>query len=104
MAERIVDVLEVVEVEVQHRDAAGIALRTQDFVAKRFDEPGFPEYWFRVLGAIMKGYTELVALTRLERKSVVSVMIEIQLLRTKSGMEKPRPPSCSRWRMPLMKW
>jgi len=60
-------------------------------LAKRFDEPGFPEYWFRVLGAIMKGYTELVALTRLERKSVVSVMIEIQLLHMHHFRREPVP-------------
>lgn len=49
-------------------------------LAKRFDEPSFPDYWFRVLGAIIKGYTELVPLTAAERKSVVSLMVEIQLL------------------------
>ncbi len=49
-------------------------------LAKRFDEPAFPDYWFRVLGAIFKGYTERVALTELEKKSVVSVMMEIELL------------------------
>jgi Ser/Thr protein kinase RdoA (MazF antagonist) len=49
-------------------------------LAKRFDEPSFPEYWFRIVGAVVKGYTEHVRLTPLERKSVVSVMAEIQLL------------------------
>lgn len=49
-------------------------------LAKRFDEPGFPEYWFRVLGAIMKGYMEHVPLTVLERRSVVSSMMEVELL------------------------
>jgi Ser/Thr protein kinase RdoA (MazF antagonist) len=49
-------------------------------LAKRFDEPAFPEYWFRILGAILKGYMEYVPLTELERRSVVSVMMEIELL------------------------
>jgi len=49
-------------------------------LAKRFDEPAFPEYWFRVLGAILKGYMEYVPLTGLERRSVVSSMMEIQFL------------------------
>jgi Ser/Thr protein kinase RdoA (MazF antagonist) len=49
-------------------------------LAKRFDEPAFPDYWFRILGAIIKGYIEHVPLTELERRSVVSVMVEIELL------------------------
>ena len=49
-------------------------------LAKRFDEPNFPEYWFRILGAILKGYMEYAPLTRLERRSVVSLMMEIELL------------------------
>jgi Ser/Thr protein kinase RdoA (MazF antagonist) len=48
-------------------------------LAKRFDEPAFPDYWFRVLGAIIKGYLEYVPLTDLERGSVVGVMMEIEL-------------------------
>jgi len=53
---------------------------TIETLAKRFDEPNFPEYWFRVLGAILKGYMEHVLLTALERSSVVSAMMEIQVL------------------------
>jgi Ser/Thr protein kinase RdoA (MazF antagonist) len=49
-------------------------------LAKRFDEPEFPDYWFRVLGAILKGYTEFVPLTAIERRSVTSLMLEIELL------------------------
>jgi Ser/Thr protein kinase RdoA (MazF antagonist) len=49
-------------------------------LAKRFDEPAFPDYWFRILGAIIKGYIEYVPLTEVERKSVVSVMMEIELM------------------------
>jgi Ser/Thr protein kinase RdoA (MazF antagonist) len=49
-------------------------------LAKRFDEPAFPDYWFRILGAIIKGYIEYVTLTELERKSVVSLMMEIELM------------------------
>lgn len=49
-------------------------------LAKRFDEPSFPDYWFRVLGAILKGYIEYVQLTALERESVVSLMMEIAVL------------------------
>jgi Ser/Thr protein kinase RdoA (MazF antagonist) len=49
-------------------------------LAKRFDEPAFPDYWFRILGAILKGYMEHVTLTELERRSVVSLMMEIELL------------------------
>lgn len=49
-------------------------------LAKRFDEVGFPEYWFRILGAILKGYMDHVPLTDLERRGVVSLMMEIQLL------------------------
>jgi Ser/Thr protein kinase RdoA (MazF antagonist) len=49
-------------------------------LAKRFHEPTFPDYWFRILGAIIKGYVEHVPLTELERRSVVSMMMEIELL------------------------
>jgi Ser/Thr protein kinase RdoA (MazF antagonist) len=49
-------------------------------LAKRFDEPSFPDYWFRILGAIIKGYAEHVLLTELERRSVFSLMMEIELL------------------------
>lgn len=49
-------------------------------LAKRFDEPNFPDYWFRILGAIIKGYAEQVPLTELERRSVFSLMMEIELL------------------------
>jgi Ser/Thr protein kinase RdoA (MazF antagonist) len=48
-------------------------------LAKRFDEPAFPDYWFRILGAIIKGYLEYVPLTALERGSVVGLMMEIEL-------------------------
>jgi Ser/Thr protein kinase RdoA (MazF antagonist) len=48
-------------------------------LAKRFDEPAFPDYWFRILGAIIKGYVEFVPLTDLERKSVVGLMMDIEL-------------------------
>jgi Ser/Thr protein kinase RdoA (MazF antagonist) len=60
-------------------------------LAKRFDEPSFPEYWFRVLGAIFKGYSELVTLTALELESVVSVMVEIQLLNMHHFRSDPIP-------------
>ena len=60
-------------------------------LAKRFDEPSFTEYWFRVLGAVFKGYAELVTLTELERKSVVSVMVEIQLLNMHHFRSDPIP-------------
>ncbi len=49
-------------------------------LAKRFDEPAFPEYWFRVFGAIIKGYDEIVPLTGVERESIVGVMVQIELL------------------------
>jgi len=49
-------------------------------LAKRFDEPGFPEYWFAVLGAIVKGYSQHVSLTALERRSFPSLMTEVELL------------------------
>jgi hypothetical protein len=49
-------------------------------LAKRFDEPAFPDYWFRILGAIIKGYIEYMPLTEVERRSVVSVMMEIELM------------------------
>src|SRR5690606_14268153 len=60
-------------------------------LAKRFDEPGFPEYWFRVLGAVVKGYGEVIALTPLERRSVASVLIEIVLLHMHHFRAEPIP-------------
>jgi hypothetical protein len=49
-------------------------------LARRFDEPGFREYWFAVLAAIIKGYSEHVSLTPLERRSIPSLMVEVELL------------------------
>jgi len=60
-------------------------------LAKRFDEPAFPDYWFRILGAIIKGYMEHVALTDEERRSVVSMMIEIELLSMHHFRGEPIP-------------
>ena len=60
-------------------------------LAKRFDEPLFPDYWFRILGAILKGYTEYVPLTGLERRSVVSLMMEIELLFMHHFRSEPIP-------------
>jgi Ser/Thr protein kinase RdoA (MazF antagonist) len=60
-------------------------------LAKRFDEPGFPEYWFAVLGAIIKGYSEHVALTALERRSIPSLMTEIELLLLHHFRTEPVP-------------
>lgn len=60
-------------------------------LAKRFDEPGFPDYWFRVLGAILDGYLEHVALTGLERRSVVSCMLEVQVLSMYHFRAEPVP-------------
>jgi Ser/Thr protein kinase RdoA (MazF antagonist) len=60
-------------------------------LAKRFDEPAFPDYWFRVLGAILKGYVEHVRLTPLERRSVSSLMMEIELLLMHHFRAEPIP-------------
>lgn len=48
-------------------------------LAKRFHEAGFPEYWLRVLGAVLTGYAEHVELTLLEKSSVASLLTEIEL-------------------------
>lgn len=48
-------------------------------LTKRFHDPGFPEYWLRVLGAVLTGYIEHVELTVLEKNSVPSLLIEIEL-------------------------
>jgi Ser/Thr protein kinase RdoA (MazF antagonist) len=48
-------------------------------LAKRFDEPAFPEYWLRVLGAVLTGYSEHIELTVLEKSSVASLLTEIEL-------------------------
>jgi Ser/Thr protein kinase RdoA (MazF antagonist) len=60
-------------------------------LAQRFDELAFPDYWFRVLGAILKGYTEHVPLTDLEKRSAVSMMLEIQLLAMHHFRMEPVP-------------
>jgi Ser/Thr protein kinase RdoA (MazF antagonist) len=60
-------------------------------LAQRFDEPGFPDYWFRVLGALLKGYSELVELTDLEKRSAISMMLDIQLLAMHHFRAQPVP-------------
>lgn len=60
-------------------------------LAQRFDELAFPDYWFRVLGAILKGYTEHIPLTDLEKRSTVSMMLEIQLLAMHHFRNQPVP-------------
>jgi Ser/Thr protein kinase RdoA (MazF antagonist) len=64
---------------------------SMETLAQRFDELAFPDYWFRVLGAILKGYTEHVPLTDLERRSAVSMMLEIQLLAMHHFRNEPIP-------------
>lgn len=64
---------------------------SMETLAQRFDELAFPDYWFRVLGAILKGYTEYVALTDLEKQSAVSMMLEIQLLAMHHFRTEPVP-------------
>jgi Ser/Thr protein kinase RdoA (MazF antagonist) len=64
---------------------------SMETLAKRFDEPGFPEYWFAVLGAIVKGYCQHVALTALERRSAPSLMTEIELLLMHHFRAEPVP-------------
>jgi Ser/Thr protein kinase RdoA (MazF antagonist) len=60
-------------------------------LAKRFDEPEFTDYWFRVLGAIIKGYVEHVPLTVVERRSIPSVMMEVELLLMHHFRAEPIP-------------
>jgi Ser/Thr protein kinase RdoA (MazF antagonist) len=60
-------------------------------LAQRFDEPGIPDYRFRVLGALLKGYSELLELTDLEKRSAVSMMLDIQLLAMHHFRAEPVP-------------
>lgn len=60
-------------------------------LARRFDEPGFPDYWFGILGAIVKGYVEHVPLVEVERRSVAALMIEIELLAMHHFRNEPIP-------------
>jgi Ser/Thr protein kinase RdoA (MazF antagonist) len=60
-------------------------------LAKRFDEPAFPDYWFAVLGAIVKGYVEHVSLSVRERRSIPSLMMEIELLAMHHFRAEPIP-------------
>lgn len=48
-------------------------------LTKRFHEPGFAEYWLRVLGAVLAGYAEHIELTLFEKTSVTSLLTEIEL-------------------------